>query len=764
MAFRNVGTIRNRDQDEALNRTTWVAGVPGKIWQPLCKEGWGVQCEVYAAQLSKEIATSFQPEVVLHWFEGTDPWGFERWKGKTAAEGHKSAPLAPATDTNSFYRSSYESSPNAVVPMSLKPGTVVQYMLEVRYRQTGSDEIQTNYLTNADWERPDWYRPVDFNADLGGGEKENFSAYCILDTVAPGWAWINEVNLFGGFDDDWNNSEENCQFVEIAAPVEADLTDWKLVFYGGSVEGGGLVTTNVAAIFGTSELPGTKPGTVGSASNMVFRVIACPNAETKGVLKKSDGTLDATWSFETDYTDTFTRYGTIYALHPFGIQPVRPTGIVEHELVCIGTNYFGTIPGLEQYYDPTNAVAYYNKYIKDCRMFYAGADQAGRKPSGEYRSLGVFESAGETSNQWNNVMKRTPGRINEDQVIDPDHPTPNGESIVVFCNVDTSLGHVRQTVGDAVETNAAVAVFIRRGSTLGTNIVYTVDPWYELGSVTTNGQQASFTSAGVRKYVANVGAGASNNVTVVATAKVDEVLVRQYGLTDDEPYTPAIMDWLEKGRDLNNNLWYNPDSGEIKLADLIGLNDQWYTNLSLKAMYWLDMDPTVGNLALKGGMSKAPVPISRTGDSGQPVTDIGLGVFLQITNRATGAAWTPYALRGLEPGSSSLDYTGNWTSATFKVVGFLNTGKTSWHVRENRVPLRWFVFKPDSFVQPPDAKAFTSDIEVIDPFSTESPAFTAGWSEWAEEHGRGHDFYFWNLDERLVPISVEELKQENPAR
>ena len=303
MAFRNVGTIRNRDQDEALNRTTWVAGVPGKIWQPLCKEGWGVQCEVYAAQLSKEIATSFQPEVVLHWFEGTDPWGFERWKGKTAAEGHKSAPLAPATDTNSFYRSSYESSPNAVVPMSLKPGTVVQYMLEVRYRQTGSDEIQTNYLTNADWERPDWYRPVDFNADLGGGEKENFSAYCILDTVAPGWAWINEVNLFGGFDDDWNNSEENCQFVEIAAPVEADLTDWKLVFYGGSVEGGGLVTTNVAAIFGTSELPGTKPGTVGSASNMVFRVIACPNAETKGVLKKSDGTLDATWSFETDYTD-----------------------------------------------------------------------------------------------------------------------------------------------------------------------------------------------------------------------------------------------------------------------------------------------------------------------------------------------------------------------------------------------------------------------------------------------------------------------------
>ena len=163
-------------------------------------------------------------------------------------------------------------------------------------------------------------------------------------------------------------------------------------------------------------------------------------------------------------------------------------------------------------------------------------------------------------------------------------------------------------------------------------------------------------------------------------------------------------------------------------------------------------------------MSKAPVPIHRTSYEGQPVTDIDLGVFLQITNRANGAAWTPYALRGLDPGSSSLSYSGNWTSATFKVVGFLNTGKTSWHVLDNRVPLRWFVFKPDSFVQPGLSGEFTSDIEIIDPFTTESPAFTAGWAVWAEEHGRGQDYYFWNLDERLVPISVEELNTTNEVR
>ena len=33
--------------------------------------------------------------------------------------------------------------------------------------------------------------------------------------------------------------------------------------------------------------------------------------------------------------------------------------------------------------------------------------------------------------------------------------------------------------------------------------------------------------------------------------------------------------------------------------------------------------------------------------------------------------------------------------------------------------------------------------------------------DWAKEHGKPQDFYFWCLDERIQPINVEVLKQEN---
>ena len=770
MAFRNVGAFRSK-----LSETGYVPDVPSAAEQPLCNEGWGVQCEVFAAQLENEIDTSRKPAVILHWFEGDSPWGFGSWKDKTAREGHHQAPLAPATGTNLIYRSSYQTAPDAVIPMSTVPGTIIQYMLEVRYYQIGSSTTVTNWLAagtrSEGWERPSWYRGIDYNADLGGNGKDRFAAYNILDTVPPGWAWINEVNIHGTYDDEWVNSEENAQFVEIAVPVESDISGWKVRLLGANTEdSSGTIVTNVIAEFGTSELPGTKPGNLGEASSMVFRVIACPRAMVSGTLKTSDGTLDATWDFSDNFTDTFMRSGRIMEVDPFGIQLVRPSNIVEHEITCIGTNFYGSMVGYEQYYSPTNTVEYFHKYMRDSGMFYVGEDCADRNAAGKFRSLGVFSGNGATTNEWNNTMARTPGRINEDQTINSDlRPTPNGESILVFCSLDPVVGHIRQTVGDAVETNATQTIYLKRGSENGTNIVYTVDQWYELASVTTNGQFASFSPlAEPRKYVVTVGVGASNNVSVVAAAKVEDRLQRDFGLTGDNPYTPAILDWLEKGTDLYGNEWPNKDSNDILLADFIRPDDSVITNLNLTQMYWLDMDPTIGNLALKGYVSDGPSLIGMASQGGSGYSNLRFDVFMQITNRASGAAWAPYALRGLEPGLSSFGYTNRntaagWKSATFKMVGFILTEHTGIYSRDNWVPLRWFVFTPESFRKPGSAKPFTCTIDIVDPFSKSSPAWTAGWYDWAQEHGKPQDFYFWCLDERLEPISVEVLKEENPC-
>ena len=764
VAFRNVGAFRNRDDDEALNRTTYVAGVPGEEWQPLCNEAWGVQCEVYAAQLPDEVDFSRTPRVRFHWFKGEYPWGFENWRTNSAAH---SAWLSQATDSNLVFRASYLKAEDAIVPPSTMSGEVVQYALEVIWYPVGASLPATNTLSSADWQTPPWYAPVDKNKGA-----DSFSAYNILDTVAPHWAWINEVNIFGEYDANYDNSDKNYQFIEVAVPQEADISGWKVELLEADT-GNGLVITNTLGVFGEADLESMKPGNVGAASNMVFRVLANKMAKRSGRLKTDDGTLDGVWKVQYP-TAKVSSEGEISPIDPVGIQLVRSSGVVEHQLVAMGTNYWASFDWYADIFSATTTVSYLNRNSDPSRFFHAGDDDGGQPNSLSYLS---DRGGNEGSNNWSRVVECTPGRINIGQSINPDHPTPNGTSIIVYANLDNDFGHIVQTVGDAVMTNGNVLVFIKRGGDRGTNITYTVDNWYELGdvSVTTGGKTThpgwTTNAAPARTYSINVGAGCSNNVTVVAKAKVKESL-QAAGI--DERYREAVLDWLSNHRTLRGE-FANPDAEEVQLADFIPYST-WRNNqsaeaaskLTLTEMYWLDMDPTVGGLALVGGMSAAPTPAIVDGYQGSAaVTNVKMGVFMMITNRNDQAAvgaqtwWTPYVTRGLQPGSTSWEYTPdstwNWTSATFKVTGILANGYTSENNSRNWIPLRWFVFHEDSFDQ--DTK--TSMIEVRDPYGTETPGYSAGWKEWVDEHGYTPVFFSWALDKRLKPFTVEVLKKEN---
>ena len=207
------------------------------------------------------------------------------------------------------------------------------------------------------------------------------------------------------------------------------------------------------------------------------------------------------------------------------------------------------------------------------------------------------------------------------------------------------------------------------------------------------------------------------------------------------------------------------------------MNNTFVTNMTLTEMYWLDMDPTVGGLALIGGMAEAPSPRTVDLPNGTTRKYLRMGVYMMITNEnATVPApaehqprgpndkythWTPYALRGLEPGSNSLAYEqtkDDWSSVTFKLTGLLLTGSTNPKNVDNWMPLRWFVFREDSFT--PEG---ISRIEIEDPRSPDSIGYNTGWGQWWEQHpGVTTDpVYFWSIDTRLQPIGVEALKQEN---
>lgn len=773
LGFRNVGAFRSRLADN------WVVpNMPCKEEQPLCEESWGVQTELYAAQLSDKIdlhTPGREPRVYFHWFRGTEPWGANKWMQDPSA-GHGELARAEGA-TNLVYRAGYLLAPEAIVQPEDEPGTIYQFSLDVVYYMEGQDDPLTNSLSAADWVKPPWYEPIDCNEQYG--KDGAFSAYNILDTVSPGWAWFNEVNLFGGYNrTGYQNVDSDYQYLEIAVPAEADLKDWSVRFL--LAETGSLtVRTNLVATFGYGSLKGTKQDNIGMASGMVFRVIASLPTQNSGKLKKKDGTLDGTWSFLNPDGNVFRVDGTIAEDEPFGIQLVRPTGIVEHEIVVIGTNYWGMSERYADQYDPSNTVNFLNKYMKGAHFVYVGDDDAG-----ESKAISVWDSRGEASNFWDRVMIHTPGRINTyadgtPQILPSDHPTPFGSSIYIYANLGTS-GHIYQTCGDAVDSVNGQVLVIQRGSETGTDIVYRVDRWYELGTVTTNNgihTERQFVSN--LTWRVNVGRGASNNVTVVANAQVCEML-RKYGVDENNRYTPAIIDWFEHGVDMYGNKWPNYEEGTICPAWFLpyGSALSEATQMTLTQMYWLDMCPMVSNQYFIAGFSDPSKPIVRPPDpylgNDTTLTNIQMTVYMAISNgmHATESQplEAPYVIRGITPGTNGTSWAyadaqqrgldtweGNWTNASFKITGILANGRTSTTNEYNWVPLRWFVFDKNSF----DPTTFTSKIEVADPYSPMSPGYY-DWHDWIIRHGWTPSVWFgWAIDERMRPFEVEILKPDS---
>jgi hypothetical protein len=753
VGFKNVGVFRT-----GLDVTTAAQGVTTMAQQPLVGEEWGVQCEVWASQLADEIDLS-SARVRLWWYEEPSPWGFENWKNKPGA---KKAWLAPASDSNLVFRSGYYGA-SAAVMQAQRSAKTIQWSLEVVYSANG--QSQTNWLDSTSWERPSWYAPLDYNKEYG-----SFSAYTILDTVAPGWAWINEVNIFGEYDDDFNNSDKPLQFIEIAAPAQADLSGWTLRFLDARISGTpavlGSIVTNDVAVFGEGMLPGKKAGLVGmdDQSKMVFHVVSTPNSAT--ALSAADGRSDAFWPASLfNSSSIFAGYGELSTYYPVSIQLVRPSGVIEHEITVIGTNEVSYIST----YNPQEAAR-----LLGGRFIYAGGDEAGMPAVSAGNnwscSLGVFAENGSSAMQWNNIGTMTPGRINENQVISSQPPEARGSALVIYSKI---LGdNLWQTFGAATTTTETVTLVYKKGSEQGTNITYHTSKWHEMSSVTVNGKFTKPEKTGEREWSLNVGAASSNDITVVASAQVSEDLELKYGVSGSSRYRNAIVKWLMRGTDARGNKWHNSDATTLGLADFVALSGNVITNLTLTEMYWLDIDPTWNDhdIQFKGGIDTAPRLRLRAlsdplvpGYSGTAAnTNVVMSVFMQITNTvAGGAAWAPYILQGADFENNSWEYlkpesNWQWTNATFKITGILANKLTSESSSRNWIPLRWFVFTPDSF----DAD-FRTTIEVDDPYSTQSPGWNAGWKDWVEKNGWAPVFFSWDISDRSWPTEAELLEKEN---
>ena len=744
LAFRkyHVRPFRNAD---AIKTHMAVTDITSRNEQPIIGEAFGFQAEVLV-QDEEEILTddpNYPITVDLWYYTGSEPWGYENWKTNANAVRVTltRAEEAPG-QTNFIFRSTVESTASLCPPQLLEEGEthkLVQYHLVAHYYDKSHDAGVHELLKDDEWTAPEWY--AGFADPNAAG---SFSAYTLLEAIAPNRAWINEVNLT----EDKKDTSTADQWVEIAVPSGVDMTGWKLRLYERDGYMADLLT------FGNG-CPASKQVS-GDPSHYDFYVVKAP---------KSTLTADATWG---KFTAGSVTEGVLNYCNPYGFELVRPSGVIEHSAVVQGWNlYREDYDRIAYLYDGTNLVS----KLKEKKLGgdWVWADEDFHLMPG--CTVGVTNNQGLVHEDWKSPMGRTPGALNEGQYIDPNwFVHPNGGYVWIYSRI---LGeNMRQIIGG--KTNTVGTLTVQSGTT--TSIVYEVDRWYKLGEcqVTPSwGNVTGPTVADGKSYYTLHLPDVSNQLDVTASAAVSDVVAALIP-ESARAYEPAVMNWLKRGvtggADGGAHAFKNPD-GPLVAAYYRGNNPlsplpmDETNKLDLVAMYWFDLDPTAGGWELWGGMGDMPgapgslgtinCATNRVNAYGDVHTNILSTVWLQLTNTIDNVAYAPYRLQGL--GNEQSDsFPGTWTSVTFQVKMQLANDSLQGVWRS----MRYFVFGPGSFRAKDDpVSPYAARIEVIDPFSRQSPAWEWGWWKYAD---RGlKPFTKWGISSEVTPGGVSTLKKDD---
>ena len=742
-----------------------ITNINDKEEQPLLGESWGIQARVEPQQMADELDLSSM-RVFMAAYKGKTPWGYANWGSDPACI---KAELLCVDTSNLVFRSTYDNPASVLTPVDptspSEPYAIVQYHVWAEYTSKASSVTNRYDLDSSDWVQPSWYWPLDYNHTYGLDNKANFSAYTILDSISPGRAWINEVA--------YNDLvKPNRQFIELMVPEGKDLSKWKVRLTSSTLARRDIVSLGVSsdALLGdTHSKTGVRPYPAYSNYDSMnqFTVVALGTPVAKDSSVFANGELDGYWQSFTDSTLDFTQ-GKLDKWKPYGIELVRPSGVVEHQIVVQGTNALaGTI--FEASGTGTNALARIKAQDGDASGWFYAGEELGQ----EERALGVWQGHGEEfwqeNSTWTNDLTATPASFNlrggTRQTVDKWLLDPNGTNIWIYARV---LGqHVWQYVdGNPASSNRNAVMVVPINSS--TNIRYIVDAWYQLADCTVNvtNEVTPIAVPGKARTFEIKLDNVQETQNVSVNEDADVRLSEKWGLKADNPYRPAILQWLL-------DKWPDKDPNDIHLAEFWPLSakgrppESELKHLNLTEMYWLDITPVESNWVFQAGMggwgegpggSPAVEPVVVT-EHGVEYTNVIVTVTMMITNATTdtssplyGKHHPPYTIQGLRPRSSSADefagMSDNWTSATFKVTGALQIPGESTNFR----PLKWFVFDEDSF----DANG-KARIEIPDQAKSTTPGFHYGWNNF---YGTPV-FYRWALDEQSSGLYSTELLKSN---
>ena len=770
-----------------------IADYAAREQQPLAGEDWGVQTKLVLQRMKEDIDPASIRVSVAYFSEPPTAanWGYEQWKSRREGE----IVLERVGDPAELVYRSVTSAPGSVMPPSPDAGTVVQFMVRVSYTDLDgnsySDQLES-------WQAPAWYHPVDYNKTLGGSGK--FAAFTILDTISPGRAWINEVNFNNGSKAVSGTSSlvENNQFIEVCVPSGVDMTGWTIRAYNldGDPYSPALGKDGwTMARFGSTRVRPSKSS--GSAEKgYEFFLLESPLTNKDGELRDDDGNpvvSDGVWS---ESGMTTASGGTFMYMCPYAFELVRPSGVVEHTFTIDGTNQYRDV-----WYNGDHLAEVLTARDHSPSRFYVGREQEknvnGVKSRGTvFGSSGVVtgdqESGGPGSEgTWEHGLDMTPGKINQGQVIPEGwFLAPNGTN--TWVNFSVVGSHLRQAIG--ARTNRSEVIILPQGMT--TNVVYTADPWWELATVTVDGEVKAEHKRKTYRFDFSVPEGAGKMVNVVATEGVDARLDEEKFKLRGQRYRNAVLNWLGQEK------WKDKDPDDIRFARMAQLRTPEATHeMTLIDMYWLDICPfnTVGEgienpfeqmtppkseWVLRAGFTDYKPPsegIIRHKGWGD-VTNSVFKVKMFITNEfdcVNNPTHAPYTLQGIaNERSCDGNYSGAWTSETFKINGFLDVNRDGGFNR-GFLPFREFIFNRGSFAPAgtgPGTDTVSGDendgahagtpgdfetvIELLDPFSSASAAGASyGWRRWPNNTPA---FFSWRINHtNATPTTIEMLKPQS---
>ena len=695
--------------------------------QPLIQESWGLQCRLEPQQMADELDTS-TIRVWMEVYRGETPWGYEQWKD-LPADGIKrfSSELQRVSSTNLVFRSYYPFA-GSIIPPEETPNTVYQYFLHATYRdKSGSDTEYPAKLVASDWEEPEWYRGAKTQGYNASGDSKQFSAYTILDSISPHRAWINEVNTC----DTMSGTTQGLhQFLEFAVPQGANLDGWKVWFTDYNRNSSSLFTIGVdEGVRNFTSKTGDRYG-VDNTNNYTFVSICAPSA-------KGNVANDGYWkSVSTNYVVN----GKFQYQYPYGIQLIRPSGIIEHEIVVQGTNMYAGVWGAG--FSGTNLVAELKAHDPDSQWFYAGEDLAD-----ENTSLGVFRSHGEDADPscWTNFMYCTPAEINKlkdgtlQEIPKGYFLEPLGGIVRIYSTLMKPQYMKQYYSGQELGASAVIAL----SAGTSTNIDFSVANWYQIGQCTTNYVDVPGARGHTGTYSVQFNS-LSNSVTLLVDAEPDATLANEWGLTPENSYSSAVLDWLH-----NEYPGYGPD--DLSQAIYSDLSRTSKIPLTLTEMYWLNIPPVHApevyggsNILFVAGMGSLVSnnepdvePYVTLGSNGSIQSNVFMTVTMMITNTYphlppdSPRAWPPDRLNGhVYDGQGSAAWSGGqptWTSAVFNIVGALQKPGIGDQFRV----LQQYTFKPGSFGAADDPQhAFQTRVMVTDPFAPNSMGSYYQWSSY----------------------------------